>query len=100
MEIELVARRWADAGKALDRFDAMLDGECLVTSRDSVHAAARELLARGFAPETLLEFRHRGVGYVATRGQVGELARWTVTESDKSGLRRVLWQPFPGRASG
>ena len=59
-----------------------------------IFGAARALLALGFTPDTLLEFRHVGSGIIAAGGIVGELAKWTVRERDRGGLRRELWEPY------
>jgi len=59
------------------------------------YAGARELLARGYAPECRLEMRH-GNGVVGMRGTIGEAARWTIAETAANGPRAVKWQPWPG----
>jgi hypothetical protein len=55
---------------------------------------ARVLQARGIPADTLLEFQHVGSPIIAARGRLGELARWVVTEADRGGLKKRLWQPF------
>ena len=79
-----------------DRFDAFLDGEFVVTSRQPRLDGARELLRRGYSPDTLMTTRAHDRGYDSfIPAPIGELARWTIVEEDKNGLRRRLWQPHP-----
>jgi hypothetical protein len=59
-----------------------------------IFGTARALLALGFAPDTLIEFRHLGSEIIAARGTVGELAKWTIEERDRSGLQKRRWRPF------
>ena len=77
------------------RYRALWDGKHLVTSREPLYSSARVLLAEGLDPETVLEAQHAGSPIVAMRSTIGEAARWTVSETDKGGLRKRLWQPFP-----
>ena len=77
------------------RYVAMLDGEVIgKASRQPFLDASRVLLAMGYPPETELTARHASSAIIALRGVVGELARWSVTESDSSGLQRRPWAPF------
>ena len=48
------------AAKHADKFDAWLDGHYIVTSREPLLDGARELLRRGYSPDTLLTTRHDG----------------------------------------
>ena len=64
-----------------------------------IFGAARALLALGFTPDTLLEFRHVGSDIIAASGIVGELAKWTIEETDKSSLNKRRWRPFEDAAS-
>jgi hypothetical protein len=59
-----------------------------------IFGTARALSLLGFAPATLLEFKHIGSDIIAARGTVGEPAKWTVSESDRDGLQKRLWKPF------
>ena len=74
------------------------------TDEGAIFGTARALLALGFTADTLLEFRHVGSDIIAASGTVGELAKWTIKERDRSGLRKERWQPydaeffFPGDA--
>lgn len=68
------------------------------SSRQPLLDAARELLAVGYPPETVLTTRHQGSDIVAQRSTVGEAAKWTIKERDRGGLRRELWQPHPRAA--
>jgi hypothetical protein len=47
----------------LDRFDACLNGELILTSRQPWYDRARELLRRGYPGDTLLTLRHAGEDY-------------------------------------
>ena len=79
----------------LDRFDAWLDGELLVTSRQPLYAGARKLKERGVDPSTLLTIRHRGKDYDSTIPlPIDLLAELTVAQRDRGGLHLERWQPF------
>ena len=52
----------------LDRFDAYLNGELILTSRQPWYDAARELLRRGYPGDTLLTMRHAGKDRLAMAG--------------------------------
>ena len=83
-----------------DRFDAFLDGELVVTSRQPRLDGARELLRRGYSPDALMTTRAEGRDYDSfIPAPIGEVAKWTVYEEDKKGLRRRLWQPHPNAVS-
>ena len=73
-----------------------------------IFGAARALLALGFTPDTLLEFRHVGSDIIAASGIVGELAKWTIEETrsrrlaasaggGRSGMPRRSWRRMQGR---
>lgn len=52
------------------------------------------LLARGHDPDTLLTMRHSGSEHDSfVPRSITELAKWTVKERDKTGLRMETWQP-------
>jgi hypothetical protein len=55
-----------------------------------LYDGARELLALGYSPRTVVRVRHAGT--IAMRGVIGELAKWTIEESDRGGLRKRLWK--------
>lgn len=65
----------------------------LSCSRTPFYDAARALLKFGVDPETEIVARHEGSETVAMRGTVGELAQWTVEESDARGLQKRKWKP-------
>ena len=92
--LRLIARPHLERGGFhLDRFDAYLDDELITTSRQPLLDGARALLARGFDPDALLTMRHAGRDYDSFRPQaIGELAKWTITERDRKGLRRERWR--------
>jgi hypothetical protein len=78
------------------RFLATLEntGEFVVRSHQPLVDGARELLARGFDPATLLTMRHEGKAYDSFRpAPIGELAKWTYSESEAHPLRRRAWVP-------
>jgi hypothetical protein len=82
-------------GYHLDKFDAYLDDELILTSRSPLYSGARELLKRGLSPDALLTIRHVGKAYDSFKPQpIGELAKWTVVEG-RNGLSRQAWSPFP-----
>ena len=80
----------------LDRFDVCLNGELILTSRQPWYDRARELLRRGNPGDTLLTLRDAGSDYDRfVPLQIGYLAQWSVSDSDRGGLKRIRWQPMP-----
>ena len=80
------------AGYHLDRFDAYVGDELIVTSRQPLFDGARKLLERGHDPATPATIRHRGKDYDSfVPRPLSELAQWTIEESDKGGLKRRRW---------
>jgi hypothetical protein len=80
----------------LDRFDAYLDGELILVSRQPLYDGARELLRRGYRSGTLLTLRHAGKDYDSFAPlEISYLAGWSISESDRGGLKRIRWQPMP-----
>jgi len=64
--------------------------------RNGVYSAARKLLARGYAPETLtLAVWSDGTPSFGPL-PLEEYARWSLSETDRGGLRRVKYVPFEG----
>ena len=91
-----------DAGQLvyIDKFEGRLDGELIVTSKQPRLDGARELLRRGYSPDALMTTRAEGRDYDSfIPAPIGEVAKWTVYEEDKKGLRRRLWQPHPNAVS-
>jgi hypothetical protein len=85
--------------KQAPAYEAWLDGVLLCTSREPEFAAARALLGLGYAPEELMTTRWEGSAHDAiVPATLGHLAKWTVKERDKSGLRVERWQPRPQNA--
>lgn len=81
------------AGFHTERFDSVLDGKVVCTSRSGWNDLARALLALGYGPETLLRVCHEGKSLdptVAPR-PIGELAKWTWAETSR-GIRKAGWQ--------
>jgi len=83
-------------GFHVDRFEARLDGELIVTSRRPLYDGARALLERGHPPGALLTMRHVGKPYDSFHPRpLGELAAWTVEDRDRNGARRRRWKERP-----
>jgi hypothetical protein len=84
-------------GYHLDRFDAYLGDQLICTSRSGWHTPARELLRRGYSPDTLLYVQHHGKSHdpPIVPKSIGDLAKWYISEEDAGGLRRRRWQPKP-----
>ena len=84
----------------VDKFEAWLDGELLCTSRQPRLDGARVLLERvllerGYPTDTLMTTRAHGRDYDSFHpAPLGELAKWTVTERDRTGLRRESWRSY------
>jgi hypothetical protein len=57
----------------------------LPSSQRPLLDAARVLLARGYEPEQRLVMRHRRSSIDAMSGKIGELAKWTVKETNTEG---------------
>ena len=80
----------------LERFDAYLDGKLILTSRQPWYDGARELLRRGYPGDTLLTIRHAGKDCDnSVPLEIGYLAQWSISDSDRGGLKRIRWQPMP-----
>jgi hypothetical protein len=80
----------------LDRFDAYLNGQRILTSRQPWYGGARELLRRGYPGGTLLTLRDAGDDYDRfVLLEIGYLAPWSVSDSGRGGLKRIRWQPMP-----
>ena len=80
----------------VDRFDVCLDGELILTSRQPWYDAARELVSRGYPGDTLLTVRHADQDDDRVVPlEIGELAQWSISDSDRSGLKRIRCQPLP-----
>jgi hypothetical protein len=80
------------------RFAAMVEGssEFVCLSRQPLVDGARELLARGYDPTTLLTMRHADRPYDSFEPQpISEWAKWTYSEGRKAKLARVRWMPRP-----
>jgi hypothetical protein len=79
-----------------DRFDVYVDGELILTSRQPWHDGARELLRRGYPGNTLLTIRHAGKNCDnSVPLEIGYLAQWSISDSDRGGLKRIRWEPMP-----
>ncbi|HEX6111073.1 MAG TPA: hypothetical protein VFZ10_02120 [Geminicoccaceae bacterium] len=92
----LAVERAERLGDHLDRFDAYLNGELILTSRQPWLDGARELLRRGYPGDTLLTMRHAGKDYDCfVPLEIGYLAKWSISDSDRGGLKRIRWQPMP-----
>ena len=79
----------------IDKFEGWLDGEMIVTSKQPRLDGARELMRRGYSPDVLMTTRAEGRDYDSfIPAPIGELAKWTITERDRGGLRRELWRSY------
>jgi hypothetical protein len=78
-----------DPGERPGSYRASLDGKTLCISRQPFFTAARELIARGFAPDAQLAMCWRGSSADALRGRLGLAAGLTVSESERGGPRIV-----------
>ena len=78
-----------------DMFVAHIEGEVVCVSKQPRLDGARALLKRGYPAETLLTTRAHDRGYDSfVVAPIGELAKWTITERDRTGLRRELWRSY------
>ncbi len=76
-------------------FDVLVDGETIAAAaRVPVCEGAREMLARGVDPDSVLVARHAGSAVVAMRGTVGGFAKLTVKENSATGPKWEKWTPF------
>jgi hypothetical protein len=88
MEIQL-----SEVGQG--KWQAVLDGEVLVVSRQPFLDAARVLKAQGVSPLTpLVAIRPNGV--VSLRSTVGAASELTVRENDRGGPSFQSWKPYAG----
>jgi hypothetical protein len=84
------------------RFSARLEsaGEVIVTSsKQPLVDGARELLAAGFDPATLLTMRHDGSSHDSFAPlPISKWAKLTYEERDNGGLALARWMPFAAPA--
>ena len=84
----------------IDKFEASLDGKRICISRQPRLDGARELLRRGYSPDTLMTTRAHDRGYDSfVPAPIGELAGQTVVESNRDGLQRRPWKSFESTES-
>jgi len=97
----LIVSPGTDPQKA-GKFTSCLEstGETIVSgSRQPLVDSARELLARGYDPATLLTMRHEGGPHDSFKpAPIGKWAKLAYEESEKKPLRQVRWMPFPAAA--
>ncbi|WP_336486483.1 hypothetical protein [Methylobacterium nigriterrae] len=73
-----------------------LGGTFLCTVRQPFFDGARELLRRGYSPDTLLTMRHQGSAHRSfVPIPIGQAAKLTVVENDTDGLRVTRYEPYP-----
>jgi hypothetical protein len=77
-----------------ERFHARAQERHLCTSRTPFLSAARVLMKEGVDPDTPITLGHDGSATVSLRSTIGQAARLTVEESDRSGPRFVPYHPF------
>jgi hypothetical protein len=52
--------------------------------------------AAGHLDDTLLTLRHAGKdGDRVVALKIGDLAQWSISDSDRGGLKRIRWRPMP-----
>jgi hypothetical protein len=69
-------------------------GDLVIRSHQPLVDGARELIARGFDPATLLTIRHEGNAYDSFKpAPIGQWAKWTYSESEAHPLKRRAWVP-------
>jgi len=79
------------------RFEAKHAGRVLIAfSREPFCAAARALLAEGFAPGLTLGMRHEGADDFSLRGRLGAVAKVTVADNGQGTPKLQRWTPPPG----
>lgn len=77
------------------RFAVMLDGHELGRTRQPLYEGARMLLAAGHDPEAMLTMRLDGSAFPSFKPMsIAALAKWTIEETDESGLKRRRWVPL------
>ncbi len=77
--------------------EVYLDGELLLTTKRPLTDGARALLARGYDLDQLMTVCAENRNYDSFKPiTIGEAAKWTVGDTDRSGLRLRRWMPFPG----
>src|SRR5262249_47617787 len=77
------------------RFHATLNGELLTTSRQPLLDGARELLERGYDPNTRIVMRHDGSKVDALPSTIGAAAKLTVEERAHRRIRFAAWKHHP-----
>ena len=80
--------------KHTDLYEAVVCGEVIATHRAPNGAAARKLLESGSAShgDEMIIFAPSSET-ISFRGTVGSFAKYTVTEPDRGGLRRIKYVP-------
>jgi hypothetical protein len=75
-------------------FDARVCDRLICRSQQPLLAAARVLLAEGFAPDTLIEICHAGADHVAIRAKMVAAAKLRVLEGKRDTIRFARWSAF------
>lgn len=73
------------------RYRAYADGELICTSKTPLLTAARKLLDKGYTPGSYIGLTRDGTN-VDLYSMIGDAARRTVIENDKTGPRFGKWQ--------
>jgi hypothetical protein len=64
--------------------------------RTTIYSASRRLLDAGADQmDTIATYRNGGL---SMSGVIGDLAKWTVSDPDKGGMKLSRWKAFPGAA--
>ncbi len=82
--------------KTPGKFIARLDGEVICQSDQPMVDGARELIQRGLDPATPATMRHEGAAHDSFEPlALSAWAKWTYSETERDGLRRVPYRPRP-----
>lgn len=90
--LQIVLCRDAVAGKF--RQVAKFKGEIAGKGKAPFLNACRKLIEMGHAETERVQCRWEGSTVVSFEGQLGEFAKWTVSENENTGPRITRWKPF------
>jgi hypothetical protein len=91
--VEIILRRHPGPGGRAYRYDAVLDGEVIATSRDPEFAACRALQARGI--DGIAVFRREGGGTAKLWVPIALGAKLVTREDGREGQPFVAYKPRP-----
>ena len=81
-------------------YSAVYNGEIIVKGCSSsvIHEVARQLRSRGITGK--LEMWDHEHPYPLMTGDIEGMAKWTISETDKGGIKKVRWKPRPDELPG